>query len=54
VEVAGTTASGKLGEWFLLGAVDMGGSRDARGLASATQSSRGETRRAWIRVDEIP
>jgi hypothetical protein len=53
VEVAGTTASGKLGEWFLLGAVDMGGSRDARGLASATQSSRGETRRAWIRVDEI-
>jgi len=54
VELAGTTASGKLGEWFLLGAVDMGGSRDARGLASATQSSRGETRRAWIRVDEIP
>ena len=54
VELAGTTASGRLGEWFLLGAVAMGGSRDARGIASARQSSGGETRRVWIRVDEIP
>ena len=52
-ERAGTTASGRLGEWFLLGAVAMGGSRDARGIASASQSSGGETRRVWIRVDEI-
>ena len=54
VELAGTSASGRLGEWFLLGAVAMGGSRDARGIASARQSSGGETRRVWIRVDEIP
>jgi hypothetical protein len=53
MDIAGTTASGRLGEWFLLGAVAMGGSRDARGLASASQSSGGETRRVWIRVDEI-
>ena len=53
-ERAGTTASGRLGEWFLLGAVAMGGSRDTRGIASASQSSGGETRRVWIRVDEIP
>ena len=53
-ERAGTTASGRLGEWFQLGAVAMGGSRDSSGLASASQSSGGETRRVWIRVDEIP
>ena len=35
-----TTASGRLGEWFELGAVAM--------------SASGETRRVWIRVDELP
>jgi len=37
---AGTTASGRLGEWFELGSVVM--------------SAGGETRRVWIRVDELP
>lgn len=37
---AATTASGRLGEWFELGAVAM--------------SSSGETRRVWMRVDELP
>ena len=37
---AGTTASGRLGEWFELGSVAM--------------SAGGETRRVWIRVDELP
>lgn len=53
-ERAGTSASGRLGEWFQLGAVAMGGSRDSSGLASASQSSGGETRRVWIKVDEVP
>jgi hypothetical protein len=51
---AATTASGRLGEWFELGAVAMGAARDERGLASASASSGGETRRVWIRVDELP
>ncbi len=37
---AATTASGRLGEWFELGSVAM--------------ASGGETRRVWIRVDELP
>jgi len=51
---AGTTASGRLGEWFELGSVAMGAARDERGLASASTSGGGETRRVWIRVDELP
>jgi len=51
---AGTTASGRLGEWFELGAVAIGAARDARGIASASTSGSGETRRVWIRVDELP
>lgn len=54
MEIAGTSASGRLGEWFELGAVAIGGSRDSSGLASASQSSGGETRRVWIKVDEVP
>lgn len=51
---AATTARGRLGEWFQLGAVAMGGARDERGIASASRSTLGETRRVWIRVDEVP
>src|SRR5919198_5634704 len=49
---AQTRASGRLGEWFELGSVAMGAARDERGIASATTSG-GETRRVWIRVDEL-
>lgn len=48
-----TTAGGRLGEWFELGAVVMGAARDARGITSASASGGGETRRVWIRVDEL-
>ena len=51
---AATTASGRLGEWFELGSVAMTAARDDRGIASASRSSGGETRRVWIRVDEVP
>jgi type II secretory pathway component GspD/PulD (secretin) len=39
---AATTAGGRLGEWFELGAVAM------------SANGAGETRRVWIRVDELP
>ncbi|MBW8905616.1 MAG: hypothetical protein JF611_08110 [Betaproteobacteria bacterium] len=51
---ASTVASGRLGEWFELGQVATGARRDERGIASANQVSGGETRRVWIRVDELP
>ncbi|HET7365482.1 MAG TPA: hypothetical protein VFJ70_18090 [Burkholderiales bacterium] len=51
---AGTTASGRLGEWFELGAVAMGAARNERGIAAASASGSGETHRVWIRVDELP
>jgi hypothetical protein len=51
---ARTTAAGRLGEWFELGAVATGAARDERGIASASTSAGGETRRVWIRVDELP
>jgi hypothetical protein len=51
---AATTASGRLGEWFELGSVAMSAARDDRGIASANRASGGETRRVWIRVDEVP
>jgi type II secretory pathway component GspD/PulD (secretin) len=51
---AATTAKGRLGEWFELGAVAMTAARDERGIASASRASGGETRRVWIRVDEVP
>ena len=51
---AATTASGKLGQWFELGQVAMSAARDERGIASASRGSGGETRRVWIRIDELP
>jgi type II secretory pathway component GspD/PulD (secretin) len=51
---SGTVASGRVGEWFELGAVAMAAARDDRGIASASRASGGETRRVWIRVDEVP
>ena len=51
---AATTASGRLGEWFSLGAVASTAARDDRGIADASAASRGETRRVWLRVDELP
>jgi hypothetical protein len=51
---AATTASGRLGEWFPLGAVASTAARDDRAIPSANSSSGGETRRVWIRVDELP
>ena len=47
-------ASGRLGEWFELGSVAMGGSRAERGLTGANRTYGDETRRVWIRVDELP
>lgn len=48
-----STVSGPLGEWFALGAVSEAGARDSRGIGSASASRGSETRRVWVKVEEI-
>jgi len=48
-----STVSGPLGEWFSLGAVAEAGARDDRGIGSASASRTSETRRVWVKVEEI-
>ena len=50
---ASTTMSARLGEWFEIGGAAAGASRDERGIASASRSSSAETRRIWLKVDEV-
>ncbi|HXM82517.1 MAG TPA: secretin N-terminal domain-containing protein [Burkholderiales bacterium] len=48
-----STVSGPLGEWFSLGAVSEASSRDSRGIGSASAARGSETRRVWVKVEEI-
>jgi hypothetical protein len=48
-----TSASGRLGEWFELGALVASSSRDERGLAGSRSRSSSESRRVWVKVEEI-
>jgi hypothetical protein len=54
---AASTASGPLGQWFELGSVAMSGSRDERSFGRemrGSSSTHSETRRVWVKVDELP
>ena len=48
-----STVSGPLGEWFALGAVSEAGSRDQSTIGSTSASRASETRRVWVKVEEI-
>ena len=48
-----TTASGRLGEWFELGGLAASAARDDRGIASSAQSRSTESRRVWLKVEEL-
>ena len=48
-----TTASGRLGEWFEVGGVVTGSSRDDRGIASMSSSSKKESGRMWLKIEEL-
>jgi hypothetical protein len=48
-----TSASGRLGEWFELSGVSGSAARDARGIGSSAQSSATESRRVWVKVEEL-
>lgn len=48
-----TTASGRLGEWFELAGISGNRSASARGLAAGARERSTESRRIWVRVDEV-
>lgn len=48
-----TTASGRLGEWFELGGLATSAARDERGVATSAQSRSTESRRVWVKVEEL-
>lgn len=48
-----TTLSARLGEWFEVGGAVSGAAREERGIASGSRSRSSETRRVWLKVEEL-
>ena len=48
-----TTASGRLGEWFELGGSNRDESRSGSGLLAGAAGARTDTRRIWVKVEEL-
>ncbi len=48
-----TTVSARLGEWFEIGGAANEAARDDRGIASASRSRSSDTRRVWLKVEEL-
>ena len=48
-----TTANGPLDEWFEIGGMLASSVRDERGLASGSYASGAESRRVWVKVEEL-
>lgn len=53
VQRATSTVSGPLGEWFELAGTGEARERDRRGILSAQSAASGETRRIWVKVEEL-
>jgi hypothetical protein len=49
----GTTVSAPLGEWFEVGGAASGERREERGIASRSALRSSDSRRIWLRVDEV-
>ena len=50
---AETSAGGRLGEWFELGAIASGGAQGARGIASSDSARASGATRVWVKVEEV-
>jgi type II secretory pathway component GspD/PulD (secretin) len=48
-----TTVSARLGEWFEVGAMAQTASRADRGIAGVSRARGAESRRVWLKVEEI-
>ncbi len=52
-ERASSSVTGRLGEWFELGAVGSSATRADRGIASASGARASQSRRIWVKVEEV-
>jgi type II secretory pathway component GspD/PulD (secretin) len=50
---ASSVVRARLGEWVELGGIGRSSSRDDRAIGSASRAYRDESRRIWVRVDEV-
>lgn len=50
---AATSVAGRLGEWFELGAIGSDATREDRGIASASGARAAQSRRIWVKVEEV-
>jgi type II secretory pathway component GspD/PulD (secretin) len=48
-----STVSGRVGEWFELGAIDGSAAREQRGIGSTSSGGASESRRVWVKVDSL-
>jgi hypothetical protein len=48
-----TSALGRLGEWFEIGGVVAASTRNERGIAAAGRATGSESRRIWVKVEEL-
>jgi hypothetical protein len=48
-----SSVSGRLGEWFELGGTSGASVRDERGILSARDSRASDSRRIWVKVEEV-
>jgi type II secretory pathway component GspD/PulD (secretin) len=49
-----TTVTTRLGEWVEIGGTASSATRDERGIASASRMRAAESRRVWVKVEELP
>jgi type II secretory pathway component GspD/PulD (secretin) len=49
-----TTVTARLGEWVELGGTVAAADRDDRGIASSSARRASESRRTWVKVEELP
>jgi len=49
-----TTVTTRLGEWVEIGGTTSSAARDDRGIGSASRMRAAESRRVWVKVEELP
>jgi hypothetical protein len=50
----GTSVRARLGEWVEIGGTESSAARDDRAIASANRARGAESRRVWLKVEELP
>lgn len=53
VQRVSTSASGRLGEWFEIGAMAQSSSSSSSGILSSNAAERQENRRVWVKVEQL-